>query len=172
MQLYRQLENVNVIVEGGRWHNYVHGGGLISGVMLHLSKDQMDLDDDSVDSVAPGLRSYIINQCWYGLPAGAPVPFILVGDELTENLTKKDIFSRYLSLTPTFKSCKTLPEAIKYSTEVSNGGGYLIFDGSFGFVNCSRSIAEEMIRKAPGIIKLVDEELYPKYMKQRGLEIE
>ncbi len=172
VQLYRQLENVNVIVEGGRWHNYVHGGGLISGVMLHLSKDQMDLDDDSVDSVAPGLRSYIINQCWYGLPAGAPVPFILVGDELTENITKKDIFSRYLSLTPTFKSCKTLPEAIEYSTQVSNGGGYLIFDGSFGFVNCSRSIAEEMIRKAPGIIKLVDEELYPKYMKQRGLEIE
>ena len=172
VQLYRQLENVNVIVEGGRWHNYVHGGGLISGVMLHLSKDQMDLDDDSVDSVAPGLRSYIINQCWYGLPAGAPVPFILVGDELTENITKKDIFSRYLSLTPTFKSCKTLPEAIEYLTKVSNGGGYLIFDGSFGFVNCSRSIAEEMICKAPGIIKLVDEELYPKYMKQRGLEIE
>ncbi len=83
---------------------------------------------------------------------GRPIPIVLVGDELTENISKKDIFSKYFSLLPTSKSCKTLPEAIEYTKELSNGGGYLIFDGSFGFVNCSRSIAEEMIRKAPGII--------------------
>lgn len=176
LTLYRSLENVNAIVEGGRWHFYIHGGGLISGVMVNGGRDHFDLDDTGPikSPLAPGLRSYIINQCWYGIsnPYGGMLPTILVGDELTENITMKDTMShQYFNLLPMSKSVKTLPEAIEYTTEISNGAGYLIFDGSFGFVNCSRSIAEEMIEKAPAIIEKVDNELYPKYMKQRGLEI-
>ena len=176
LQLYRSLDNVNALVEGGRWHFYIHGGGLISGVMLNCNKDWLDLDDVYPAKglpVVPGLRSYIVNQAWYGitLPYGSMLPTILVGDELTENITKKDIMSKYFSMMPMSKSVKTLQDAIDYTTEVSHGAGYLIFDGSFGFVNCSRSIAEEMIRKAPAVMEKVDNELYPKYMKQRGLEI-
>jgi hypothetical protein len=32
-------------------------------------------------------------------------------------------------------------------------------------------MAEQLIAKAPAIQKKVEEELYPKYMKQRGFEI-
>ena len=176
LQLYKSLENVNMIVEGGRWHFYIHGGGLISGVMLMGGgRDWFDIDDTApspLPPLAPGLKTYIINQCWYGItnPYGAMLPTILVGDELTENITKKDVMSKFFSYMPMSKSMKTLPEAVEFAKKNSNGGGFIIFDGSFGFINVSRDVAEEMIRKAPEIAKKVDEELYPKYIKQRGIE--
>ncbi len=175
-QMFANLSAVNCIIEGGRWHFYVHGGGVISGIMLNLYKDVLDLDDRNPPTgkpTVPGLKSWILNQCWYGIanPYGSMLPTITVGDELTENIGKKDIMSKFHNMLPFSKSIKTLPEAKAYADEISGGAGYLIFDGSFGFVNCSRSIAEEMIEKAPAIIEKVEKELYPKYLKQRGIEL-
>lgn len=44
-------------------------------------------------------------------------------------------------------------------------------NGSYGYINCTRSAAEQLFANAPGIQKLVDEEMYPKYMAQRGYTI-
>lgn len=47
----------------------------------------------------------------------------------------------------------------------------IAYDGSYGYINCTRSAAEQLFANAPGIQKLVDEEMYPKYMAQRGYTI-
>jgi len=172
VQLFRQLKSFNAIVEGGRWHNYVHGAGLISASVMHISKDNFDLDDLNPDNPAPGLVSYVLNQCWYGFPSATKVPLVIIGKELQENIMKKDAMARHTNVLPTVNKVDTLPDAVALTQQFCEGSGYLVFDGSFGFINCSRDLAEDMISKAPAIIKLVDEELYPKYMKQRGLEIE
>lgn len=65
----------------------------------------------------------------------------------------------------------TLPQAIEKAKEIAGSEKVVLYDGSFGFLNCTRAAAEELFENAPKIRKLVDEELYPKYMKQRGLEI-
>lgn len=177
--LYRSLEDFNVIVEGGRWVWYMHGGGIIDGALFNGYKDFMDLDDNvvapygGVMTQAPGMKSAIINQCWYGITftAGAGMPVIVVGDELAENFAHKDVMAKYFFMMPGAKKAATLPEAVEMSRQISGGDSFLVFDGSFGYVNCSRSMAEQLIAKAPAIQKKVEEELYPKYMKQRGFEI-
>ena len=177
--LYRSLEDFNVIVEGGRWVWYMHGGGIIDGALFNGYKDFMDLDDNvvapygGVMTQAPGMKSAIINQCWYGITftAGAGMPVIVVGAALAENFAHKDVMANYFFMMPGAKKAATLPEAVEMSRQISGGDSFLVFDGSFGYVNCSRSMAEQLIAKAPAIQKKVEEELYPKYMKQRGFEI-
>ena len=177
--LYRSLENVNIIIEGGRWVWYMHGGGLIDGVLLNGYKDFFDIDNNvvaphgGVFTQSPGLKSVIVNQCWYGITFtnAAALPCIIVGDELIENLEYNDIMAKYFFFLPGAKKAKTLPEAYEMSKQISGSSNFLIFDGSYGYINCSRSAAEEMIAMAPAIQKKVEEELYPKYMKQRSFEI-
>ena len=64
-----------------------------------------------------------------------------------------------------------MPVSYTHLAEIAGSDKVVLYDGSFGFLNCSRSAAEELFENAPKIRKWVDEELYPKYMKQRGLEI-
>ena len=48
----------------------------------------------------------------------------------------------------------------------------MIFDGSFGSINVSSSLAEHMLKLAPAAAKEVDEVRMPKYLKQRGLPLD
>jgi hypothetical protein len=45
-----------------------------------------------------------------------------------------------------------------------------VFDGSFGSINLSPSMAEFMLKKAPEVSRNVDEELLPKWLRQRGID--
>ncbi len=45
----------------------------------------------------------------------------------------------------------------------------IIFDGAAGGINCSESLAELLMEKAPEVSREVDERLMPKWLKQRAL---
>lgn len=112
------------------------------------------------------------NQTWVGINVTWPMtlPTIFVGkdqlDMWIEDPNNRGIENwKYTMLED------TLPDAIKKAAEIAGSDKVVLYDGSFGFLNCSRSAAEELFENAPKIRKWVDEELYPKYMKQRGLEI-
>lgn len=177
--LFRSLEDFSAIVEGGRWVWYMHGGGVIDGILFNGYKDFMDIDDNVVApgngmmTQAPGLKAAIINQCWYGITftASAVMPIYVVGKELQDNLQYNDVMAKYFFLFPGSKRADTLEEAVAGCREASGTNKFLVFDGSFGFINCTQEMAEELIAKAPAIQDKVDNELYPKYMKQRGFEI-
>ena len=40
-----------------------------------------------------------------------------------------------------------------------------------GGLNCSKSLAELLIRQAPLVSRRVDEELMPKWFRQRGVDV-
>ena len=46
----------------------------------------------------------------------------------------------------------------------------IIFDGNFGHINCSPSMAQLLMDKAPEVSRKVDEELLPMWLKQRGID--
>jgi hypothetical protein len=48
----------------------------------------------------------------------------------------------------------------------------IIFDGNFGLINCSPSMARFLTEKAPEVSRKVDEELLPMWLKQRGINPE
>ena len=45
------------------------------------------------------------------------------------------------------------------------------FKGAMGGLNCSKSLAELLIRQAPLVSRRVDEELMPKWFRQRGVDV-
>ena len=47
----------------------------------------------------------------------------------------------------------------------------IIFDGAMGGLNCSESLADLLIKKAPEVSKEVDEILMPKWFRQRGVDV-
>ena len=61
--------------------------------------------------------------------------------------------------------------AVEMAKEITGNDMIIAYDGSYGYINCTRSAAEQLFANAPGIQKLVDEEMYPKYMAQRGYTI-
>ncbi len=48
----------------------------------------------------------------------------------------------------------------------------IIFDGNFGYINCSPSMARLLTEKAPEVSLKVDEELFPMWLRQRGIDPE
>ena len=66
---------------------------------------------------------------------------------------------------------KTTESAMEFAYKVTGTDKVIIFDGAMGGLNCSKSLAELLIRQAPIVSKRVDEELMPKWFRQRGVDI-
>jgi hypothetical protein len=48
----------------------------------------------------------------------------------------------------------------------------IIFDGSFGNINCSPSMGEFLLEKAPEVNRRIEKELLPMWLRQRGIDPE
>jgi len=48
----------------------------------------------------------------------------------------------------------------------------IVFDGSFGRITLSSSLAEQLISRAPEVDRRVEEQLMPKWLRQRGIDPE
>lgn len=57
----------------------------------------------------------------------------------------------------------TLPDAIKKAAEIAGSDKVVLYDGSFGFLNCSRSAAEDSSKTPPRSASGWMEVLYLKY---------
>ena len=66
---------------------------------------------------------------------------------------------------------RTTEAAMDFAYKTTGTDKVIIFDGAMGGLNCSKSLAEMMIEKAPEVSKLVDDELLPKWFRQRGVDI-
>lgn len=180
-ELLRNGEDYFIILDGERWPYYTHCAGIINGVCMAA----FDPYDTSIvhnsdyyyqpDAVFKpnGYKGAILNQAWYGCTfwgSAANAPCILVGDELEYNFTHDSQNMPMMGL-PTVEKVSSLTEAIEHLKEKTGTDRYLIFDGSYGYINCSRSAAEDIIERAPKVKALIDNELYPMYMEQRNLAI-
>ena len=56
--------------------------------------------------------------------------------------------------------------------QMSKTNKTIVFDGSYGSINLSPSMGQLLLEKAPEINRKVEEELLPKWLKQRGLDPE
>ena len=66
---------------------------------------------------------------------------------------------------------KTTEDAMNFAYRVTGTDKVIIFDGAMGGLNCSKSLAEDLIEWAPKVSKEVDEVLMPKWFGQRGVDI-
>ena len=66
---------------------------------------------------------------------------------------------------------KTTEGAMKFAYSTTGTDKVIIFDGAMGGLNCSESLAELLIEKAPAVSERVEKELMPKWFRQRGVDM-
>ncbi|MGD0275373.1 MAG: hypothetical protein ABSB79_04850 [Syntrophales bacterium] len=191
LRLFFGIDECIAVLDGGRWGYYLHAGGIVFGCLENSEYDVFDLSQPAAfgyfdllaklaegqeDAMAnimlvnPAIKAVVVNQSWPGIPmADVPmcVPTIVVGQDLAELMANDPSNPLFMEFSQT---ASTLEEAMERAREISRTDKVIIFDGSFGCVNLSPSLAQYLIKKAPTVEADVEENLLPMWLKQRGID--
>lgn len=197
-QLLESIEECVAVIDGGRWGYYMHAAGVVFGVYMWSNcpggRSMIDLDTPSAlmmidevpyeergdiagsmlsDGINPSLKAVVINQQWRGIPFLNMFckPIIVVGKDQMDylKLDRANPLFKDLGNLGLIRTAPDFEKAMKKACRTGHTDKVLIFDGSFGHINCSPSLADELVQKAPGVRKKVEEELLPVWLSQRGL---
>jgi len=190
LRLFAEIDECIAVLDGGRYGYYLHAGGIVFGCFENIKYDAFDLsqpaalayfdllgrmaqgEDEQMEHIMfvnPALKALVINQAWPGIPmAGLPmeVPTFVAGREMVA-LTQMDAANpSFMDLS---EPADDLPQAMTMAKEAAGTDKVLVFDGSFGYVNVSPPLAEELFYKAPGVRQQVENHYLPLWLKQRGI---
>jgi len=185
MRLFHAIDEAIAIADGGRWGFYLHAGGTIFGVFMHAHDDLFDLTNAKVlggfkrnaqghivpMTINPACKVIVLHQSWPGINylGLEETPIVIAGEDHAA-MWQADHCNPYIS--DTARVAPDLPRAMEMAQALHKTDKVIIFDGSFGHINCSRSLARLLIDKAPEVSREVDEELFPMWLRQRGLDLE
>lgn len=188
--LLSSLKDVVLLIDYPGPIPYTTSGGILFGNFLNATVDEFDLTEsftpftrytdmlypdvnplvpDKVKPPNPAIKALIINYCSKGYPGtffAQQIPTLVIGKQA-------DLFAndeQNVNFMDFAVKVESLEKAIGFASKFSGTDKLLAFDGAVGGFNVSRGLAEEMFALAPGISKEVDEELMPKWLKQRGIE--
>ena len=180
LALLRTVEDCIPIIDGAKWPYYIHAGGMIFGQLFFNGRDWWDLDlpDDTADTehlvganVSLAIKALVLNHTLIGLTVLA-LPMVyptVIADRAMADVMARDFanpdFLEYAEV------AEDLFQAVEMARERAGGSNNLIcFDGSYGAINLTPAMGEQLLASAPECSRLVDQELLPKYLKQRGLD--
>ncbi|TDT51033.1 hypothetical protein [Fonticella tunisiensis] len=124
---------------------------------------------DNVPPVNPAIKMVVHNYAWGGYPSAFfsnHCPTIVVGREQADLLNRDPQNLQYMEHAVI---ADNLDAAMEFAYRVAKTDKVIIFDGAVGGINVSTSLAKLLLEKAPIVSKRVDEELLPKWLKQRGI---
>jgi len=168
LRLINQIDECIVILDGGKWPWYIHAGGITSGNLFKAPMDFLDLrvgssQNEIGSAFNPAIKAVVVNNTWkqafWDIELRAPT--IMVGKHEPPFFGVKQIVT-----------AEDLETAVDFAVRIAETDKIIVFDGSFGHINLSPSMAEFMLKKAPEIAREVDEELLPMWLKQRGIDPE
>lgn len=185
LQLFHEIDECIVVLDGGRWGFYLHAGGVIFGTFMHAHDDQFDLSNPKVLGgfkknaqgevvpmlINPAIKTIVINQAWPGINylGLEETPILMVGKDQAD-LWRADHCNPYIAdhaqVVPDLQSAMATAQQLHPTDNV------MIFDGNFGHINCSPAMARQLIEKAPEAGRKVEEELLPLWLGQRGISME
>jgi hypothetical protein len=180
LALFRAITDCVPIIDGTKWAYYVHAGGMIFGHLFFSGRDWWDLEmPDNTASleeltgaeVSLAIKALVINHSLTGLTVlQLPMMYpVVTGNPAMAQAMRHDFsnpeFMEYAEEAP------DLMAAIDLALERAGGCDKLIcFDGLYGAINLSPSMADHLLELAPECSREVDEELLPRWLKQRGLD--
>jgi hypothetical protein len=179
LALLRSVDECIVVLDGSKWPYYIHAGGMIFGHLFFNGADWFDLDREepsqSVEkalssAVSLGIRAVVVNHTLTGLSVlGLPVmyPVITARPEMTEAMRRDFANQEFMDYA---EGADNLLEAMEIAYERGETDKVICFDGSYGAINCSPSMARQLVANAPACAREVDGELLPKWLKQRGID--
>ena len=116
------------------------------------------------------IRALVMNHFWTGVPQmelANACPMILVGRDMTR-LVAEDCMN--IGMVDKAVTAESLPSAVSFAKRIAQTDKVIAFDGAYGAITCSESLAEHLIAKAHIANQRVEEELMPKWLRQRGFD--
>jgi hypothetical protein len=186
LRLFAKIEECIVVLDAGRWPAYVHAGGMTFGNLVNGQLDFFDLETvpagtgfamferapgtPKIRPVNPSIKALVINYIYTGtmyteLPMN--IPTVVVGRDLADMLITDSANPEFMNYAMTAES---LEAAVMFARRIAKTDNIIVFDGSFGSINLSPSMAEFLVKKGPEVSRNVDEELLPKWLRQRGID--
>ena len=92
-----------------------------------------------------------------------------VGREIEDILSADPMNTEFMEYAVT---AQNLEAGIRFAKKIAGTAKMIVFDGSFGYINLSPSLAEFLVKVAPEVDREVEEELLPKWLQQRGIDPE
>jgi hypothetical protein len=124
-----------------------------------------------IPSLNPAIKMCVHNYAWTGYPSAffsEHIPTVIVGREQAELFDRDAQNSTY---TRHARILDTTEEAMAHAHRVTGTDKVLIFDGAFGGINLSEPLAELLVKRAPDVSRRVDQELLPRWLRQRGIAV-
>ncbi len=170
---------------------YVFAGGLIYGNFLGAGHDLFDIEKplpsytfyteayygrgerhltSRIPGINPALKMTIHNYAMIGYPSeffAAKVPTVVVGREQADLFRHDPQSTGYMNHALVADDLAT---AAEFARRVTGTDKLLIFDGAAGGFNVSEPLADYLLKVAPEVSRKVDEELLPRWLRQRGME--
>lgn len=184
IKILGEIEDCVVVFDDHGCGVYCYAGGIAFDNMLCADVDFMDLDNlsllaaDRHDTSEPGLtmgknhaiKGIVINY----MAGGVPQPFIwdnypihVVGE--TVNRWMLNDPSNYHFERANARIWPSLAEAVETACREGGTRNVLVFDRTPGAFRVSQGLGEMLLARAPALRRKVDEELLPKWLRQRGL---
>ncbi|MDR3604250.1 MAG: hypothetical protein P4L38_06435 [Syntrophaceae bacterium] len=119
----------------------------------------------------PAVKMCVHNYAWTGYPSAffsEHIPTVVVG-QAQANLFNRD--PQNLNYMQHAVISENAEAAMDFARKASGTDNVLIFDGAPGGINLSKPLADFLLEKAPAVNRRVEEELMPKWLRQRGVEV-
>lgn len=169
VQLFGTIDECFEVADDTRWLPYQHAGGLTACSLYESGTDHLDLDlSASPNPHGEGrtgfgpVKAVVINYAWK-LYSAANLTIAADGR------VAKDVLRIHADRNVLVAA--NLPEAVQMAAEHTGTDKGIVFDGCYGAINMTRAMAEFLIAKAPEVSRRVEEELLPKWLRQRNLSI-
>jgi hypothetical protein len=185
-ELFAEIDECIVVLDGTGEPRYMAGGGLSFGNVTEAELDLFDLDvvpvslgfglyerprnQPKAKSVNPAIKALVMNHLWLGVPQlelATHIPSIAVGQEMARLLRDDPMNHEFMARCVTAESLET---AMAFARSIARTDKVVVFDGSFGVMTVSQALAEHLVARAPGVSRRVDEQLMPKWLRQRGID--
>ena len=186
-ELLSEIKECIAVMDATGEPRYMVGGGTTFGNLTEAELDLFDLDTipvslgyglyekppgPKVKSVNPAIKALVMNHLWLGVPQmelPTHIPTIVVGRDLADILSRDPMNHDFMRYVVTAENLET---AMEFARSIAKTDNVIVFDGCFGAVTCSPSLAEYLMERAPAVSKRVDQELMPKWLRQRGIDPE
>lgn len=186
-QILSKIDECIVVLDGSGEPRYMLGGGINFSNFTEVELDLFDLDvipislgfnlferppGPRVETVNPAIKALVINHMWLGVPQmelPGHIPTIVVGREMEDILSADPMNTEFMEYAVT---AQNLEAGIRFAKRIAGTAKIIVFDGSFGYINLSPSLADFLVKVAPEVDREVEEELLPKWLKQRGIDPE
>ncbi|MGA2939627.1 MAG: hypothetical protein ABSF52_21360, partial [Syntrophobacteraceae bacterium] len=117
----------------------------------------------------PAIKMCVHSYAWIGYPSAffsEHIPTVVVGREQADLFNRDPQNLNYMKHAVLSESTES---AMDFARKMTGAEKVLIFDGAPGGINLSQPLRDLLLAKAPEVNRRVEEELIPKWLRQRGV---